>query len=445
MKKNSRPLQILILWDNPSHVAATLSQQVNSLARYSKHKVHAVTMMGDLPPNIDLNRFDAVVLHYSLVVSSDSYLSNDAREVLRAYSGAKAVFIQDEYRHVNKTVLALQQIDVQAIFTCVQNSELDKVYPLSLLPGVIRHNVLTGYVDESLLDLAVPAPTLRPIDIGYRARKVPPWLGELGQEKWNIGQRIAADAPVYGLSVDLAHREEERLYGQSWIDFMTRCKSTLGVESGASVFDFSGAVQKAVQEDLAKDPSLDFSELQRRHFLDLEGKIYLNQISPRCFEAACLKTLMILYEGEYSGRLTPWKHYVPLKKDHSNFSDVVAILRNPDRISEITQCAYDEVALADINSFRNMVREFDAVMEQACDGREAAKSSPYGEMELRRAANSRTARSSWLSVRRAFFTWTYFILFRCVLRWAPESFRDRVQLLLSNTLRRIRVIFSNWK
>ena len=92
--------------------------------------------------------------------------------------------------------------------------EVESVYPVSKLPGVIRHNVLTGYVDESLLGLSVPDPATRPIDIGYRARKLPAWLGELAQEKWNIGRRVAEDAPRFGLTIDFAHREEERLYGK---------------------------------------------------------------------------------------------------------------------------------------------------------------------------------------------------------------------------------------
>ncbi|MBT8506740.1 hypothetical protein B1F79_04690 [Coxiella-like endosymbiont of Rhipicephalus sanguineus] len=51
-------------------------------------------------------------------------------------------------------------------------------------------------------------------------------------------------------------------------------------------------------------------------------KIDYNQISPRHFEAVATKTLQILYEGEYSNILKPWVHYVPLKKDYSNFDEV---------------------------------------------------------------------------------------------------------------------------
>ena len=167
-------------------------------------------------------------------------------------------------------------------------------------------NVLTGYVDRRLLDRDAPKLADRPVDVGYRARKIPAWLGELGQEKCRIGKRFAEDAVTYGLNCDISYREEDRLYGEDWLRFMTRCKSFLGVESGASVFDFTGEIQSAVEREERAYPSPLFEELRERHFKDKEGLVRLNQISPRCFEAAALRTLMILYVGEYSGILLPW-------------------------------------------------------------------------------------------------------------------------------------------
>ena len=284
-----RPLQLLLLWDRTERVASTLRQHVAALQSYSVHRVHPIAVFGELPPRLQLERFDGIVIHYSLVACHDDYVSPAMRQAIAKFPGVKAMFIQDEYRHVNRTIAAMQAMGIHAVFTCVPSDEIEKVYPAAKLPNVIRHNVLTGYVDESLIGLKVRDPAQRPIDIGYRARKLPAWLGELGREKWNIGSRVAEDAPRFGLKVDLAYREEERLYGQQWIDFMTSCKSTLGVESGASVFDFGGEVQEAVESDAAQNPHLTFDELKDRHFAHLEGKIRLNQISPRCFEAAALE------------------------------------------------------------------------------------------------------------------------------------------------------------
>ena len=325
------------------------------------------------------------------------------RQAIGRFQGVKAIFVQDEYRHVDRTVAAMQAMGIHALFTCVPTDEIGKVYPAAKLPGVIRHNVLTGYVDESLIGLQVPDPAQRPIDIGYRARKLPAWLGELGQEKWNIGRRVAEDAPRFGLHVDLAHREESITDSTGSI-FMTRCKSTLGVESGASVFDFNGELQQVVESDAAQHPHLSFDELKDRHFAHLEGKIRLNQISPRCFEAAALRTLMVLYEGNYSGLLQPWRHYVPLKKDHSNFEEVVSVLRSPERIRQITDCAYKEVACAEANTFRAMVCEFDEVVAAADVHCSPARLPPYTDRQIEELGSRRSVRASWLQFRRWLFT-----------------------------------------
>lgn len=439
----TKPLQLLLLWDRARHTASTVRQHVAALQSYSVHQVHPIAVFGELPPRLQLERFDGLVIHYSLVACHDGYVSQTMRQAIARFNGVKAIFIQDEYRHVDRTVAAVRAMGIQVLFTCVPTVEVERVYPADKLPGVIRHSVLTGYVDESLIGLQVPDPAHRPIDIGYRARKLPAWLGELGQEKWNIGHRVAEDAPRFGLKVDLAHREEERLYGEDWIDFMTRCKSTLGVESGASVFDFTGELQKAVESDAAQHPHFSFEQLKSRHFADVEGKIRLNQISPRCFEAAALRTLMVLYEGNYSGRLQPWRHYVPLKKDHSNFGEVVSVLRSPERIREITARAYEEVARAEGNSFRTMVREFDEVISAGSVHCNRARLPPYTDRQIEDLESRRSLKGEWLRFRRQLFTDVYFLFFRGLAHALSEQRRDGIQQWLRARLRAIKTFIAS--
>ena len=109
----------------------------------------------------------------------------------RQFRGLKAIFIQDEYRFVDATIAAMREIGIDVLFTCVPEPEIEKVYPSERLPGVTKVNVLTGYVPEHLLNKAVLAYQDRPIDVGYRARKVPAWLGELGREKYEIGRSLS--------------------------------------------------------------------------------------------------------------------------------------------------------------------------------------------------------------------------------------------------------------
>jgi hypothetical protein len=379
---NSRRLEILLLCDYRPDGAATVCEHIDAIARHSHHRVHVLSMLGELEPDLDLNRFDAVIIHYSLVVARDEYLGRMTRYRLRYYHGLKAIFIQDEYRWVNDTVAAMRYLGVDLLFTCVPGTEVEKVYPVAALPATRKINVLTGYVPEYLTRLSAPGYAERPIDVGYRARRLPAWYGDLGQEKWRIAERFAADAPRYGLHCDLSCAETDRLYGNAWVAFVQSCRAVLGVESGASVFDFSGLIQNQVERFEHEHPHATFSEIRERFFSNVDGAIRLNQISPRCFEAAALRTLMILYEGDYSGLLQPWRHYVPLRKDHGNMDEVVAALRDEAIWERITTAAFEEVALNPDCSYRAFVAQVDGEIAAIWSPDRAAREPPYTAAEF---------------------------------------------------------------
>lgn len=422
----ARPLEILLLCDYRTDIAATVREHIDSLTAMSRHRVRRLSILGDLPVGLDLAHFDAVVVHYSLVACHNTYLSETARTSLGAFAGLKALFIQDEYRFIDASMAAMRQIGIHVLFTCVPDEEIEKVYSPERLPGVRCVNVLTGYVPEHLLGKPVPAYADRPIDVGYRARKVPAWLGDLGQEKYRIGLRFCDDAASDGLSLDVSYREEDRLYGDAWIDFVTRCKAMLGVESGASVFDFTGKIQAEVDAHVRRDPTVTYEALKAAHFAQEEGRIRLNQISPRCFEAAALRTLMILYEGDYSGRLIPWRHYLPLRKDHSNHAEVVAIIKDPARAEAITRQAYDEVACNPANTFRAFVEEFDGVMAEAFAPGMAASRPALDDAGFAAASAPGWKTRRRLVTRRIIENGHRF-LYRDLLGGASPETRERVQ------------------
>lgn len=162
--------------------------------------------------------------------------------------------------------------------------------------------------------------------------------------------------------MDLSYKEESRYYGIRWINFIASCRTMLGVESGSSIFDFTGEIEKKVNKYKIYNPRASFEEIYSLFLEKHEGKIVLNQISPRCFEAIALKTVLILYEGNYSGILEPWRHYVPLRKDFSNIKKVVNIIKSVNSLQAIADCAYQEIALNCAYSYKEFIRSFDAVI-----------------------------------------------------------------------------------
>src|SRR5713101_758863 len=197
----------------------------------------------------------------------------------------------------------MRDIGIHVLYTLVPEPEIPKIWDESRLPGVLKVNTLAGYVPEALVERRVPAFEARPLDIGYRGRVLPYWLGRIGQEKALIAQGVLAHADRWGLKVDLGWREGDRIYGRSWVDFISSCKATLGTESGATITDFDGSIERSVKRYVADHPQADFEEIHREVLARFEGNVWMNVISPRIFEAVALRTGLILFSGEYSGVL----------------------------------------------------------------------------------------------------------------------------------------------
>lgn len=336
-----------------------VSDHIKSFARHSGHRITAVSHLGVLPEAFDFSQFDAVVTHYSLFLASDGYISPRSRERLRAFDGVKAMFIHDEYRSVERTIEAMHMVGMDLVFTCVPPEEIVKVYSPLRLPRTRFVNVLTGYVPQRLLHRTVPSYRERPIDVGYRGRVYPAWHGACGLERVTIAERFAADASYYDLATDISVREADRLYGPPWDDFLARSKATLGTESGCSIIDFTGEIEARVLAHCEREPDAGYEVLRDLYFADLEDTINLRQISARCFEAIAARSLLILYEGQYSGILQPWRHFVPLAKDHRNMKEVVAVLRDPRWAETIIERVYQEILLNPKYSECTLIRRFD--------------------------------------------------------------------------------------
>ncbi len=388
-----RKLEVLLLVVNPKGAASTISDHIHALQRYSRHRVTVVqnylALLGPiakgvsaLPARLPLNRFDVLVIHYSNYLAHPAHFDEASRERIRAFPNLKVVLIQDEYRTVDATIGSLRELGVDVLFTCVPEEEIEKVYSNAALPGVRKVPTLTGFVPEHLTRIRVPSLAARKVDIGYRTRMVPFWLGELGAEKWQIVPRFLSATEGRSLTTDLSFQEKDRLYGKRWIGFLTSCRSVLGVESGASVFDFTGEVQRNVDAFVSQNPDATFEEVQARFFLDLEHRIKLNQISPRSFEAAALRTAMVLYEGEYSGILKPHRHYVPLKKDFSNIDEVVATIKDLNALTRLVACAFEEIALNPEYSYRTFVARIDEVIEHELSDRGKLDGGPRKRQQL---------------------------------------------------------------
>lgn len=408
MEKELKHLSCLLLSRYNAFDAGMVVDHINAFSNYSRLKIFPLNVLLGFPAEgeLDLTRFDIIVVHYSISIALDSYIPPIPpippiwRKALSDFPGLKVVFIQDEYRFVNKTVNAINELGFSLVFTCVPEIDIEKVYPKHVIPGVRKVNVLTGYVSPTLLNLPIVALDKRRYDVGYRGRCYPLWHGQLGIDKWKIARDFQNATASYKLKSNISVLERKRLYGVRWVSFIRSCKTMLGVESGASYFDFDEVLSRgseAYSELLLGQLPRKFSErdfyrffdtlykdLEKLYFevLDNENGPNLNQISPRCFEAAALRTGMILYEGHYSGVLKPWRHYIPLKKDCSNIDEVVRLLKDSKELARMISLTYSEVANNPAYSYKNFIKSFDDCVIACLDSSKKLADASYSEDEF---------------------------------------------------------------
>ena len=365
MSSASPRLSVLLLADDTRAHANTILEHIDALTHLSRHDVVIFNPRG-LKGSValDLDEFDAVAIHYSLVTIHDGYLAPAFRAKLRRFDGLKVQMIQDDYRCVEEFREMIRELGITVLFTLVPDREIERVWPSAMLPGVEKIHTLAGYVSLDAGRQPVPPLADRPFDIVYRGRALPYWIGRLGQEKAWIAQGVAERAERYGLRCDVDWREGARIYGRSWTEFMSSGRATLGSESGASITDFDGSIERRVRAYQLQHPDAGYDDVHRDVLAPYEGNVMMNVISPRVFEAIALRTALVLFPGEYASVLEPERHYILLAKDFSNFDEVVDRLRDTAALERMADIAFDEVIGSGRYSVRRFVERFDRALDE---------------------------------------------------------------------------------
>ena len=334
----------ILFFANTEHNADCAREHLAAIQAESAHDWFVVNSLTNrMAHRIDLSKFDAVGFHYSIHPHERYYCSPELKQEVAAFPGVVFQFLQDEYQNVGQTSRAMAEIGTDVLFTIVKPELHYQAYNDPALSEMRRVTVMAGYAPKPL-----PAPNFvplsdRPMDLFYRSRVCPLCAGRLGYEKSLIAREVARRAPEYGLKVDVSVREEDRIYGEDWTRALSSCRATLGSESGASIWDWDGSIEKMIDQELGKNPNLSFDELFDRVMKPYDGMITYSSISPRIFEAAALKTPQILFPGWYNGLIEPGVHYLQLERDFSNFNEIVSNLKNDDLLNEIANNAYRDL------------------------------------------------------------------------------------------------------
>lgn len=270
----------------------------------------------------------------------------------------KVALPQDEYDHAVVLEEWLLELGATSVYSCFGPDQRSTLYP-TLGETVAFHETLTGFIDvpgaTEVASRMVPHAE-RPSDVVYRATKLPYWFGSHGQLKHGIAEAVQQVGGELGLRMDISTRFEDTIFGDAWLDFLMSGRAVIGCESGSSVLDRRGEIQKRIIGVLAERPDLTFEEVDALMPAGWDSYTFF-AISPRHLEAVVTKTAQVLVEGTYSGVLEPERHYIPVRRDLTDLAEALERVRDLKAVEDMTERAYREVYLEGHNTLADFAEE----------------------------------------------------------------------------------------
>jgi hypothetical protein len=303
---------------------------------------------------VSLHVYDVVAIHCSISLGLEPY--TDLALDLSEFNGVKLVFLQDEYRNINATIKGLAASNFTTALCCLPPIAIETLYGKIGIPMDKFISILTGYAPKHTINHNPPKIIDRTIDLSYRGREAPYSWGALVHQKHSLAQTLSARLESQGLIVDISSRDEDRIYGKGWVEFIRNSRVTFGTESGSNILDYDGKIDQLEIEYRKKSSAPTFqgfiSFVSTFGITEIHG--LTNQISPRIFEAIFHKSALLLVEGTYSGILIPYVHYFPLKEDFENIEEVISFLKNPEAQQEMANKAYKDIILSGKYSYEKL-------------------------------------------------------------------------------------------
>lgn len=354
---------ILLLYHHPlSNNAANILEHLNAFQDYSQFNVIKINTGLGFPEKLRHMQFPVIILHYSLFGTYPYPMSDEFKMFIgESKKSFKIVFFQDEYYYCRQRFDFINQYKIDCVFSLLEPENFKLVYEKHTNVSDIKTN-LTGYVSDNLIELSkrITKPfNKRKIDIGYRTRQLPFYMGKGAQEKHLIAENFQKAVAGYNLKLDIETQENKRIYGGSWFQYVANCKAMLGVEAGVSVYDLNGEVRMKMDRYLEDFPDSGFDEAYEEILKPYEDAVYYRTLSPRHFEAAAFKVVQILFEGNYNGILKPMQHYIPLKKDFSNIKQVMEIFQDEKFRKQIVESSFEDLILSGKYSYQKFSQKFD--------------------------------------------------------------------------------------
>lgn len=354
-----RPLRVLVLYWHPkgTEMLLAVEQHLRALEDRGMRILYR-NAIDPAPPWLAWTEPDLCVLHTTFLLVRWNFDFEEYRRRFRWIARLrcpKVALPQDEYDHAAVLDEWLAELGITSVYSCFGPGQRTILYPLLGDRAGFRET-LTGFIDEraaaGLAGRIVPH-SARPHDIVYRARNLPYWFGSHGQLKHRIAEVVRERAADLGLTTDVSTRPEDTIQGARWLDFLMSGRAVIGCESGSSVLDARGEIQRRISRLLAEQPDLTFEEVDAKMPPGWDSYAFF-ALSPRHLEAVITKTAQVLVEGRYSGVLEPERHYIPVRRDFSNLDQALKRLHDVEAVEAMAERAYRDVYLSGMNNLSTL-------------------------------------------------------------------------------------------
>ena len=406
-------MKIAIIVVGNSQTADTVRMSIECFALYGNHDYEVIPLInGELSKK--LNNFEALIVHYSTIAFPlRHYLPISLSSTLQisSFRGLKFAFVQDEQRAAKERLLFLNNLGIHHLFSVAPVSLFDILYPSSKRNFSVS-NVLTGYVSKIHLAQSQSIQPLihRAVDVSYRGRSLPNWMGKTATIKGEIPTLIQNLSGIGAFRADLSSKETKRIYGNKWFDFLKESRVSIATPSGSDFLDIDGMYQE------------DWVPQNKKINTAMPPVAASYQVvSPRVFDYIAAGNLVAATPGNYSGVLKPGT-FVELADDLSNLPDILKFSTS-EHAQKIVNNAQKLVLNEHSYHYMHLVQTFESHVDNL--------NSKSNQVCFERTHPP-------IHLKNKFKNDSHVVLFRkLILQIVPGEIKKKLKVMKSNHLRRL--------
>ena len=335
-----------------------------------------VQLQGQPNQSFDFSNYHAICLTPHIRPWLKGWDNPGLEAEIYRFQGLKLLFLHDEYDQSGRLKDWIKDYGIQSVFSVVPEKYLATAYPPAEFPDTEFQSILTYYLPSTNLENGnYSVLHERHIDIFYRGRLAKPAHGELGRQKYQIGETMLERATELNLIVDISNQPKDRLAGTLFRQRLGNAKATLATEWDSNVFDVDGRIRDWFEAHPGSKPPPELNSIEENI------GVRMNQISPKMFEAIALGTALVMYEGEYSEILEADKHYISLKIDHSNIDEVFEKLADIDALQTMVDRSYLDIVASNKYSEDVLHQKINQVLTSQIEHTPALNNAQYLDIQ----------------------------------------------------------------